>query len=422
MKNITREKEIPTNLGPWANKGPLGTSHSTTETLVKSYWIPNGMNIFLERSQISKASQARAFTGRARISYVNGRREEWNPCHHSVIEYCSLPYAKIWSQATRSRWYAAPYFRDRDSGTVTERLSRHLTDDYQNARLRAWLVMQPRFEGEISLLNFLWELQDVSRLISHAYAILRKMKKLIKRRPRKAKNDPTVETSAAILEWNLAIMPLLADVTAIWSQLFEKVKEAEALFASAGQEPQTSYYSEILEDRSTYSYGTGNDYYHEYGTHYYTKFTAAMMYGYSYNMRSSHKAFLKYWGLEGSWQALYNAFPFSFIVDYFANVGDAIRYMERDRNVDTHVMKYSETLKTTMSNGTHINSRSTYGYNYTIINGIEHATGLTTGYRSTLYSRRITRPLTTGFYVPIVKEPNDKQKLNLLCLARQAFR
>lgn len=421
MKYVTKTKITQNNLGPWANRATLGQQSSTTEIVVKTHWIPNLMNIYFGWASQSKPSTLANKIGSATISYVNGRREEWNPCHHSVIEFCSFPYAKIWSQATRARFYVSQFFRDNVNGMPTERLDRHLTDDYHNARLRAWLTMQPRFEGEISLINFLWELKEVGELLSLAYGIMRKMKKLIRRRPKKPR-DPTVDSSSAILTWNLAITPLLSDLTTIWGQLSSKVKEAQQKFANAGLEPQTSYYTETLENRSILSPGSSNDYYHDYGTQYKTTFTAALMYGYTYNMRSYHDAFMKYWGLNGSWEALYNAFPFSFIVDYFVKLGDAIHYMERDQNVNTHIMRYSESLKTIKSNGTHLTSRSTYGYNYTILNGIEHATGLTTGYRSILYTRLNTRPLTTGFYVPKVNETSDKQKLNLLCLARQAFR
>lgn len=424
MKHTTKRKTVPTNYGNWPNKAMLGQVSSTTQSVVESYWMPELPRLYNEWLNTSKPSSLPNKNGQAVIQSVSGARSEWHPCHHQVEEFCAFPYAKIWSQYNRPRFYVAQCYRDPFATWMTPqpRVDRHFLDNYNQARARAWHVMQPRFEGEISLINFLWELTDVTHLIQQAYSALRMMKKMIRRRPKLNPRDPTPAASAAVLSWNLSIMPLLKDVTIIWRQIYQKISEYQSKFAKLGEEPNTRHYKEILVDRSTLSTGSSNDYYHEYGSQLNTTFIATLLYGYSYKMRKPHEMLLKYWGLDGSWTALYNAFPFSFVLDYFIKVGDAIRYMEKDKNVNVGVLNYCESLKTIHTSGIHINSASAYGYNFTALNGHIGATGLTTGYRSKLYTRTVGSPLRTGIYVPRVKSPGDKQRLNLLCLARQAFR
>lgn len=289
-----------------------------------------------------------------------------------------------------------------------------------NVKARAWWTMQPRFEGQIDMLNFLWELDDVKYLLNAFRNAIEALFRF-KRSFRKSSGRNSFNyASDSVLTYNLGIQPLLSDCGHIWSQLNEQVKQAQLQFQLDGQEPNTRYYSEVLADQSSYTLGSYNNYFHAYGTMHKTVFTACMRYGYEYKLRSDTEAFQKYWGLLGSWETIWNSTPFTFILDYFWKVGKAIHSMETDKNVKLELFKWSESIKTTKSSGVHVLMNSK-GLGTTVINGVLEAQGLTSGYKSILYSRTPTSPY-KGLYVPIVpKRTTDKQRLNLLCLATSLF-
>lgn len=421
MKNIIKERETGMYLGLRGDNKYYASSSQTTKQIVIDYWIPNAQSLFVQGAEKAATSLSYPnYLGREKIDYITGAPDNWNPCIHRRVRAVQLPYLSIMRHnSIANTYYVSTFKKEGFVGSPVVQVESHLSTDYQAARSRAWHTMQPRFEPEISMLNFLWELKDVRKMITSFLHILRKYRHACNR-AKKLSVNPVRAISDGVLTWNFGVAPLLSDLTQIWASLQQVIADAQAAFKLQGQEPNTYHYSEPLAEQSSLSYGTGNSYYKAYGLRYRTVFTATMEFGYEYKMRGKTDAFMQYWGLHGSWETFFNMVPFSFILDYFLGISKALHFMNKDKNVTMHMLRYMESLKTKKSNGVHILNISK-GLGTVIIDGGGlDASDIVSGYESTLYSRRLTRPL-KGMYVPKTKAPSDKQKLNLLCLAVSLF-
>lgn len=429
MTHVSKTRDLSTDFGLGINRRvPENYGHSTNEATVLSYWLPNMESNFSAKANIFKAqSPDHEKTGKESIAYVNGFRDKWHGCSHYKEQFVILPYAYIKAHYRyKTRYQVSEFGRAKvSSSAIPVSIKAHNVTGLRTAKIRAWLTMQPRYEGELSLINFLWELPDVTHLIRQFINGIRVLRRFVHRRRSARKHSihsASGDAASAVLTWNLAIQPLISDLHAIWSNLLTAASEAQAAFAKAGLKSDTSYYSEVLSTQDNFSYGTTDSYFWGYGSSTTTKFTAAMEHTYGYNMRNMHQNFMKYWGLNLTPEAIWNGTPFSFCLDYFVKIGDAIRYMSRDKNVKVNVITYSESLKTEKTAGTHLSPRSSFSASNeeTLINGQLGSTGLVTGYVAKLYERHLTSP-TSGLYIPKVKTASDKQKLNLICLIRSAL-
>lgn len=421
MKNIIKERSIGTYLGLRGDNKYYSSSSVAAEKLVAEDWIPNARTIFLQGAAKAASSISYpSYMGREKIDYIVGAPDKWNPCIHRRIRAVQLPYLSVMRHYKQNNtYYLSPFRKEGFTGNPVAQVENHLCADYQAARARAWHTLQPRFEPKISMLNFLWELKDVKKMMSSFLHVLHKYKHA-RNRAKKLSVNPVHAISDGVLTWNFGIAPLLSDLTQIWTSLQQKIAEAQAQFQLLGQEPNTYHYSETLADQSNLTYGTNNSYYKATGIRYRTVFTATMEYGYKYKMRDKTDAFMQYWGLHGNWEAFFNMVPFSFILDYFFGISKALHFMSKDKNVTMHMLRYMESLKTKKSSGIHILNISK-GLGTVIIDGGGlDASGIVSGYESMLYTRRSTRPY-RGMYVPKSKAPSDRQKLNLLCLAVSLF-
>jgi hypothetical protein len=295
---------------------------------------------------------------------------------------------------------------------------KHTPYDWSNAQRTAWAEMQPRFEGDISMFNFLLELKDLRELIK-----LLKMKPLRKlrnffRRKRKL-FDPTKPIAEAHLLNEFAIKPLLSDIYTITCQINEVVQQAQSEFAEAGLGRNSRHWSQtaVIDDTgfvpktySLYSQGTG--------VIEWQKFTATMEYSYAYSARSSIDAFMRYWGLTPSWEAIWNAIPFSFIVDYFIKVGNSIAAMEKDPNVHLDLHQYCESILSKRQTGSFFIRDRLYE-KVAVIDGRVCTDDyiLVSGRETSLYTRRVAAP-NRGAVLPSVKLLSSKQALNLAALLR----
>lgn len=293
------------------------------------------------------------------------------------------------------------------------------------AARRAWWTMQPRFEGDVSMLNFLFELKDFKDIVKHGmkfnYKNLKAEFKFLLKYFRRAARDPSKPLAQAHLTKEFALKPLIRDIKEIHAQLGQLVREVQADFEAQGHELQKTHYSENLAYEDNLTRKSSSDFNIYLGTQKQTKFTATMEYKYKYSMRPEMDAFLKYWGLNGSFEAYWNMVPFTFLVDYFIKIGDSFHAMETDPNVELLAKQYCESVLTQFDSGMFLVSHpNAYAY---VVDGVYYNPQsairpvLTGGLRGTMYERRVTHP-NRGLYIPRVSLPSFKQKQNMLALAR----
>jgi hypothetical protein len=355
------------------------------------------------------------------------KRPQFNGCTHRK----STGICKTFSGAAYSRtllpgpysdiWFPARYYYVPTSGSAQTPLDKHTPVDWSDAQRYAWHEMQPRFEGDISMFNFLLELRD-----------FRQLAKLLRQKPlRKLRNyfrrlrkslDPSRPLAEAHLMNEFALKPLLADIVKITCQLEEIVQNVQDEFAEAGQGRNSRHWSETrVIDDADLTYGGYGYYYRAIGDAEVQKFTATMEYSYKYSARSSIDAFMRYWGLIPTTEAVWNAIPFSFVVDYFVKVGNSIAAMEKDPNVDVLMTQYCESILSKRTSGIHL-LLDKYHEGILVIDGnlTSDQINLVSGYESSLYTRRVCRP-NKGAVLPRVSPMSSRQGLNLAALLRCFF-
>lgn len=271
------------------------------------------------------------------------------------------------------------------------------------------------------MLNFLHELKDVKAMIKHGYELISKINsiglpKLLKRFVHDHGVDVSRPVSEVYLTYTYGIAPLIADFKSIIVNMLATVDEAQQLFKVKGENGNTSHYSEVLSS-SSWSWRDPYPCWTTYGTQQSTEFHATLAYFYDYKVRSASQAFLKYWGLTGSAEALWNAVPFSFLVDYFIKIASALRTMDTDENVRIHDYHYCESLCTTYSYGTYFTPSGYQEYAF-LLDGTPGSYGAqTTGTRARRYDRVVTSP-NKGIALPRLNNTSTKQYANMAALLR----
>jgi hypothetical protein len=364
-----------------------------------------------------------SFIGTDEISYVNGQRDKFNPCTHAHSELVQLGYGTIVRHYSKTYTYYEMPFVKRYSGiaTIDALTNHHYRGDLLTARVRAWKTMQPRIEGEMELLNFLFELADVKQLLSHAYELLTKLKSLVRQfKWKKKKPSISLTVSNLGLEYNLAISPMIMDLKAIWVNIAEAIDTLQDKFINDGQHSNTRHYSEILFDEDHRTPGRNNSYYIKTGMRNLTTFNATLDFKYTYKRRSRVDFAKRFWNLNLTPEVFWNAIPFSFVLDYFVKIGKAIHYMSRDNNLNMNVLEYGESVKSESTSGIHVVSG--YGESILLIDNVPSNGGLVSGCRSVLYNRYPTEPQKIGAYAPKLNKLKDKQLFNILALVRTAFK
>jgi hypothetical protein len=308
-------------------------------------------------------------------------------------------------------------------------------NDSDGAARRAWWSMQPRFEGEFQALNFIYELKDFKDIAKHMSRINLKdvranlvgVKKKITQAKKRLQSGSAIEHSKAILDAStkvaaeavltkrFAIDPTVRDCITLHGQLVSLLDKVQKEFFDRGKDTQSSHYSEVLSETDTLTPGSTNSYWISFGERLVTRFTATMQYRYEYKMRDWFQALKRYYGLNLNASVVWNALPFTFVVDYFLKVGQAIDFMSTDPNVELRLMQYCESLLTQHSHGSHITGDDRASI---YVNGAPSYAGqLFSGYMGSWYHRKVTHP-NKGAALPRLTLPSSKQCQNLVALVR----
>lgn len=403
------------------------TSQGQTNTYCKIYklcneesaWARNELGISngTNYRAISPVSASEVFQstsrGYAKFNNCDHWRNGGRNLHYSgLFNYVGNPNHSYWVS-----WNLDKFFSDK---RYLGQTMKHPPLDLRNARATAWHTMQEEFEGNISMINFLYELKDFRDIAKFVMRQpLKKLRNLFSRFKRSARkgsfdHDFSRPIAEAHLVNQFAIKPLIRDITEIHKNLNQIVRDAQEQFQLKGLAGNTRYYSEEfshVEPDSTYGY-------RRIGERFSTRFNATMSYDFKYSTRAHWDAFTQYWGLDFSAEAFWNMIPFSFLADYFIKIGNAISLMEHDPNVRMNIHQYCESLFTEKSYGYHLDlteSANSFG----IIDGKYRKTGIfhTCGPFVSLYSRKTAVPY-WGPVSPRLHTPTKMQAANMAALVR----
>lgn len=267
------------------------------------------------------------------IVYENSGGKRFNYCKHTKYNYTYLDDAPVTfgSDAVYKIRYGldtGPLFPGTPPTVV-------VTEDM---RRRAWDALHPEFGTGLSLINFLYELKDLPHLLRYAAKLLSALSTLPKLLRKLAS---TKTASELLLSWSFAIAPFMADV----EKMLDAGKDLNRAFndfAEAGRKPQTFHYREVGGDVVVSDTPT------EFGHHVQksrSSYYATLKCVYEYQRPTMLVLFRRYWGLRITPEALWNAVPFSFVIDWVAKVGDSLRMLDTDPNLRIVILDYCDTTK-----------------------------------------------------------------------------
>jgi hypothetical protein len=374
------------------------------------------------------------------FSSSSNKRPLFNGCSNNRLEGVCLPFAYCnaawWSQ---NYYYVTKFYRAAMPGglglnNAKVELAPSFTGT-DGASRRAWWSMQPRFEGEFAALNAIYELKDFKDIAkrissfrpSKVLSSVASIKRQIRRFRAQLRNGSNIQnarhalnlTTKTLAEVHLtkvyAVDPTVRDLGTLYGQLQTLIKDVQQEFFDRGKNTQSTHYSEVLEQEDQVTVGTNNNYWQSTGTQSLTLFTATMEYRYGYKMRKELAALKRYYGLNLNAEVIWNALPFSFVIDYFYKVAQALHTMQTDPNVELRLLQYCESVLKRKTAGVHFNGASGSSLYY---NRHENSKPtLLTGYQGSWYLRRVTTP-NKGAALPRLTLPSSKQAVNLVALVR----
>lgn len=258
-----------------------------------------------------------------KIDYGEGR-ERYNAClHEKVDQECYTPpmrWRKIDSPDSRWDWEQAPgsYLYSPDSIRAWgHSLSNVKIFDWGAFSQRAIEAMTPSMESGCSLGLFLYEIKEIKSLVkwwSKGKTFLRNL-------------------TNASLNYSFGLRPFLNDLAHLGAGLYTLRDRLAELKAGAGKLCVRRYSEEESYLQDEY---VQNEAYKRYRCHMYIPhitYTATMTYTYQFPDIDESMlllyAFLDSVGLNLNPQIIWDAVPYTFVVDWFVNVGDFLSQLRK---------------------------------------------------------------------------------------------
>jgi hypothetical protein len=191
--------------------------------------------------------------------------------------------------------------------------------DWDQLNAEAYLTMKPSLSSGFSLTNFLAELVEIKTM----FRLFSRSKSLIS------------NAASAHLNWEFGWKLFIQDLYEIvdkllnWKVTLERYKSKQGLVL-------VRHFKKVLEDGSDVTTESSTLSYHTYTTKRRSKvvFHATMRYTYVCpqldSMFAEVKAILDVFGLKLNGSIIWEAIPFSFVVDWFLGVGDYLASKETD--------------------------------------------------------------------------------------------
>jgi hypothetical protein len=231
--------------------------------------------------------------------------------------------------------------------TLGHEMPQELAVDWNGLSQKAWSTMYPSMAaGAPSVINFLLELKDLRRL-----ADLKKLRFLTDRSKWYRRRQTAKYVAGAHLTWSFGIAPFVRDVVELWKSLFDWRERYKALLRGANK-LQRSHYRFHIDD-----YALPPDKYQGFSTSYertthewVTKpvYNATALYRYAVPQGplAEVAALLDRLGARLDPRILWEAIPFSFVVDWFIDVGGWLRQYSADNlGVQVELLDFCHSVK-----------------------------------------------------------------------------
>jgi hypothetical protein len=207
---------------------------------------------------------------------------------------------------------------------------------YEQFVRRAYQNIRPKFKGEVSLPNFLFELKDLKRILPSRARISELAKSLarinqnpftkrFRRAAKEAGNEVTNEVAGQYLSANFGYLPLISDVFKLVGDI-QHFNQRLDTFILYGKKPQVGHYTEVVPRAELDQLEEWSNWF-EKGWHKDSvsdvKWTCTIKYGYQVLIPKLNipNVFIKYLGFRRNPRVLWDALPFSFVIDWIFRFG-----------------------------------------------------------------------------------------------------
>jgi hypothetical protein len=196
--------------------------------------------------------------------------------------------------------------------------------------LRGFQNIRPKFKGDVSLPNFLFELKDLKRILPSRQRISELSESLKTfvgnpfRNSKRFANDVLDETSSQYLNAKFGYLPLIDDVFKLIED-FKNFNQRIDTFLQQGKKPQVGHYKEVVPAFTSESTSSGDSWYDFSTETAYSDVTyvLTLKYGYTVNIPKLYvpSTFARYVGFRSNPRILWDALPFSFVLDWVLKIG-----------------------------------------------------------------------------------------------------
>ena len=271
------------------------------------------------------------------ISYDSGKLR-YNYCNHIKEKFTYVndqPVVYLYGSGASSSYVyvkgpnAAPL-----SGDIFDTFELEIDDQM---RRRAWASLMPELNTGFSLLNFIWELKDIKSLMSLSSKLVYQFRTL-------DKALLSSKTAAELmLSYSFAIAPFIRDIETMIDGLFNINKRINE-FIAEGKKVNVYHYVEDqqMSLRTVLDATRAGEILYCDTT---LQYRATMKASYTYIKPSDLEGMLRVTGLRLTPEAIWNAIPFTFLIDWVVRVSDTLRSLDRDTNLTVHIKDYCDSLK-----------------------------------------------------------------------------
>jgi hypothetical protein len=210
----------------------------------------------------------------------------------------------------------------------------------EEMRQEAWNAMYPDINTGLGLIVSALELRDFVKLFHTAGRLLNFLEKQAGLRRFRGTYADVI--SDGTLAWSYGIRPMLSDIAGLASLLFD-FHRTLTNFAAKGKVPMPYHYRKLVADGETFVADVAAGYVYDGET---SKYNATCLLTYDYNVPDLNKL-QRIMGMRITPSLVWDAIPWSFVVDYILGIGKFLEALDHDPNVHVNVLDYCDTIKTT---------------------------------------------------------------------------
>lgn len=220
-------------------------------------------------------------------------------------------------------------------------------------RREAWQDLLPKLESGFSMINFLWELREIPALFAKLSSLKFALNTILDIIGRSGGSRSKTLAELTLI-YGFALKPLVNDIISL-ANLLSDADKAVKDFIAKGKVPRSYHHTNIISETVTETVQT-------WGVIRTTKsmvYHATLRAKYAYTKPTFLEGFRRLMGLRLTPISIWNAIPFSFLVDYVLNISDWLDQFDRDMRLTVQIIDYCDSMTTTATQSYVRDSRGT---------------------------------------------------------------